>query len=57
LTIDQALQFIISCGVVLPAHQLANGKGPLAGKLPAIEVDASSDDASRPAVDEINQTR
>jgi uncharacterized membrane protein len=26
LTIDQALQFIISCGVVLPAHQLANAK-------------------------------
>jgi uncharacterized membrane protein len=30
LTIDQALQFIISCGVVLPAHQLAADHAVLA---------------------------
>jgi uncharacterized membrane protein len=25
LTMDQALQFVISCGVVVPAHQLVHG--------------------------------
>jgi uncharacterized membrane protein len=57
LTIDQALQFIISCGVVLPAHQLASDKGPLASELPAIDIGASSGDSNRPAVDNAKQTR
>ena len=29
MTIDQALQFIISCGVVAPAHQLPGGVAPV----------------------------
>ncbi len=34
MTIDQALQYIISCGVVMPAHQLA-GEKPIEPPLPA----------------------
>lgn len=28
LTVDQAIQFVVSCGVVVPPHQLRNNKNP-----------------------------
>jgi len=50
VTIDQAFQFIVSCGVVVPAHQLAGAHQlaeahQLEGAVAAIESEAPAADA------------
>jgi uncharacterized membrane protein len=47
MTIDQALQYIISCGVVMPPHQLATATAGAATELLAAESVAGRQDGSR----------
>jgi uncharacterized membrane protein len=56
LTIDQALQFIISCGVVLPAHQLATATANFAGESSG-EFSQRLPDLAKPAGDEPKNSR
>jgi len=39
ITIDQAIQFIVSCGVVVPSHQLSQFRAPLKAPPPLVEED------------------
>jgi uncharacterized membrane protein len=47
MTIDQALQFIISCGVVLPAHQLANGAAELGNSISSERQNRGEENAAK----------
>ena len=54
ITMDQALQFIVSCGVVVPPHQIASAlNAKQAKELPAVDSSANADsthsDSSPPA--------
>ena len=55
-TIDQALQFIISCGVVLPAHQSATVPTKFTGE-PSGEFSPRLPDVAKPAGDEPENSR
>ncbi len=55
ITVDQALQFIISCGVVVPPHQLPSGAlGPAPPEIPSPDSHESTEGetASESAADE-----
>jgi uncharacterized membrane protein len=43
ITIDQAFQFIVSCGVVVPPQQLSELRAPLKAPPPLIEGNESAE--------------
>ena len=45
ITIDQAFQFIVSCGVVVPPQQLSELRTPLKAPPPLVEGESSSESA------------
>ncbi|MEM9366268.1 MAG: DUF502 domain-containing protein [Planctomycetota bacterium] len=51
LTIDEAIQFIVSCGVVVPPQQRIGGNGEAATTPPSLQLPASTSATSVPSID------